>query len=158
MYCTSKVLLGPLGPLLRDLAAASGPHLSHCVPLAWVPFVPPIAPLAAAAGLYPAPLKSCCLPAPAYPPCLLSSFPSAAPPGNNQLSQLEDIGYLCRLPGLNLINLAGNPLCKDHDYQSYVLSHLQHLSYLDYRRVSAPDVALAVERHQVRGPVGAGRV
>ena len=38
-----------------------------------------------------------------------------------------------RFTNLQLLNLAGNPLCQDPDYKSFVLSHLKHLLYLDYR-------------------------
>jgi hypothetical protein len=43
------------------------------------------------------------------------------------------VSYLVRFTNLQLLNLAGNPLAKEPDYRGYVLSHLQHLSYLDYR-------------------------
>lgn len=55
--------------------------------------------------------------------------------GNNCLSQLTSVSYLVRFTHLQLLNLAGNPLCQDQDYRSYVLSHLKHLAYLDYRCV-----------------------
>ena len=43
----------------------------------------------------------------------------------------------------------GNPMCADHDYRSYVLSHIKDLTYLDYRRVVPADVQQAMEQHQV---------
>ncbi len=58
--------------------------------------------------------------------------------------------YLRQFKQLRLVNLAGNPICKDHDYRSYVLSHVKDLIYLDYRRVNQADVAAAREQHQVR--------
>lgn len=59
--------------------------------------------------------------------------------------------YLRQFKNLRLVNLAGNPICKEHDYRSYVLSHIKDLTYLDYRRVAAADVQQAMEQHQVRG-------
>jgi hypothetical protein len=53
--------------------------------------------------------------------------------GSNQLSRLESVSYLVRFTNLQLLNLAGNPLAKEPDYRSFVLSHMQHLRYLDYR-------------------------
>lgn len=53
--------------------------------------------------------------------------------GKNCLSQLTSTSYLVRFSRLELLNLAGNPLAQDQDYRSYVLSHLKHLRYLDYR-------------------------
>jgi hypothetical protein len=57
--------------------------------------------------------------------------------------------YLRQFRNLRLVNLAGNPMCKDHDYRSYVLSHIKDLTYLDYRRVATADVQAAREQHQV---------
>lgn len=68
--------------------------------------------------------------------------------GRNNIAKLEGVMYLRRFSGLHLLNLAGNPICKDEFYRSYVLSHIKHLVYLDYRRVVAADVAAAVEQHQ----------
>lgn len=83
-------------------------------------------------------------------PCTHGLTPSCpSPAGNNQLSQLDNIMYLRQFKQLRLVNLAGNPICKDHDYRSYVLSHIKDLIYLDYRRVNQADVAAAREQHQV---------
>ncbi|EFJ51609.1 hypothetical protein VOLCADRAFT_73327 [Volvox carteri f. nagariensis] len=68
--------------------------------------------------------------------------------GNNQLTQLDNVMYLRQFKQLRLVNLAGNPICKDHDYRSYVLSHIKDLIYLDYRRVNPADVQAAREQHQ----------
>lgn len=57
--------------------------------------------------------------------------------------------YLRQFKKLRLINLAENPIALSSDYRSYVLSHIKDLTYLDYRRVNAADVATAVEQHQV---------
>lgn len=68
--------------------------------------------------------------------------------GNNNLKKLDCVMYLRKFSNLRLINLAGNPLCKEPDYQSYVLSHIKDLTYLDYRRVAPADVQTAMEQHQ----------
>ena len=57
--------------------------------------------------------------------------------------------YLRQFKKLRLVNLAGNPIAAAPDYRSYVLSHIRDLTYLDYRRVNAADVAAAIEQHQV---------
>lgn len=83
-------------------------------------------------------------------PCMAHCYPVATPlAGNNQLAQLDNVMYLRQFRQLRLVNLAGNPICKDHDYRSYVLSHIKDLTYLDYRRVAAADVQAAREAHQV---------
>eukprot|EP00879_Flechtneria_rotunda_P020620 GHRR01021699.1.p1 GENE.GHRR01021699.1~~GHRR01021699.1.p1 ORF type:complete len:536 (+),score=232.58 GHRR01021699.1:130-1737(+) len=68
--------------------------------------------------------------------------------GNNGIARLDQLSSLVRFTRLHLLNLAGNPMCKDPDYKSYVLSHLKNLSYLDYRRVQNADRAAAMEQHQ----------
>lgn len=60
--------------------------------------------------------------------------------------------YLRQFKKLRLVNLAGNPIAVLPDYRSYVLSHIKDLTYLDYRRVNAADVASAIEQHQVQRP------
>ena len=60
--------------------------------------------------------------------------------------------YLRQFKKLRLVNLAGNPIAAAADYRSYVLSHIKDLTYLDYRRVNAADVAAAMEQHQVITP------
>lgn len=72
--------------------------------------------------------------------------------GNNKISKLDDkeknVMYLRRFPNLRLLNLAGNPFCKEHNYRSYVLSHVKDLTYLDYRRVKPEHVQQAMEQYQ----------
>uniref|UniRef100_A0A7S0R7I6 Dynein regulatory complex subunit 3 n=1 Tax=Chlamydomonas leiostraca TaxID=1034604 RepID=A0A7S0R7I6_9CHLO len=68
--------------------------------------------------------------------------------GNNALKRLDNVMYLRQFRNLRLVNLAGNPFCKDHDYKTYVLSHIKDLTYLDYRRVYPADVQAAMEQHQ----------
>ena len=61
--------------------------------------------------------------------------------------------YLRQFKKLRLVNLGGNPIAASPDYRSYVLSHIKDLTYLDYRRLNAADVASAIEQHQVQIPV-----
>ncbi|DBB11623.1 hypothetical protein WJX82_004054 [Trebouxia sp. C0006] len=68
--------------------------------------------------------------------------------GRNSISAFDNVMYLRQFKKLRLVNLAGNPIAVLPDYRSYVLSHIKDLTYLDYRRVNAPDVASAIEQHQ----------
>ena len=69
--------------------------------------------------------------------------------GRNNVSAFDNVMYLRQFKKLRLVNLAGNPIALLPDYRSYVLSHIKDLTYLDYRRVNAADVASAIEQHQV---------
>jgi len=68
--------------------------------------------------------------------------------GNNLLKDLEGLMYLRPFRELRLINFAGNPICQDPEYRSYVLSHIKHLKYLDYRLVQEEAVLQAKEQYQ----------
>mmetsp|Transcript_22613 Transcript_22613/g.27292 ORF Transcript_22613/g.27292 Transcript_22613/m.27292 type:complete len:515 (-) Transcript_22613:220-1764(-) len=68
--------------------------------------------------------------------------------GNNLIEQLETVMYLRRFKNLRLVNLAGNPMCRDPEYRSYVLSHVKNLKYLDYRLVEDSTVSAAREQYQ----------
>lgn len=68
--------------------------------------------------------------------------------GSNNIQKLDNVMYLRRFKNLRAVNLAGNPICKEHDYRTYVLAHLKSLTYLDYRRVHPTDVTSAREQHQ----------
>ena len=69
--------------------------------------------------------------------------------GRNNISSFDNVMYLRQFKKLRLVNLAGNPIAGAADYRSYVLSHIKDLTYLDYRRVNAADVAAAMDQHQV---------
>ncbi len=43
-----------------------------------------------------------------------------APAGQNQLKKLDNVMYLRQFRNLRLVNLAGNPICKEHDYRRWV--------------------------------------
>ena len=68
--------------------------------------------------------------------------------GNNAISNLENVMYLRKFPKLRLVNLAGNPICKDPEYRPYVLSRIKKLKYLDYRLVDGDAVNTAREQYQ----------
>ncbi|CAD7704688.1 unnamed protein product [Ostreobium quekettii] len=68
--------------------------------------------------------------------------------GNNALKKLNNVMYLRQFKSLRIVKLEGNPICKDPEYRSYILSHISQLTYFDYRRVSQPDVTAALEQHQ----------
>lgn len=73
---------------------------------------------------------------------------SEAHAGKNQLAKLDRVLYLRQFENLELVTLAGNPLCREANYKSYLCSHIKNLKYLDYVRVKAEDVTLAMEQHQ----------
>jgi CRISPR/Cas system-associated protein Cas7 (RAMP superfamily) len=56
--------------------------------------------------------------------------------------------YLRQFKNLELVNLAGNPLCREANYKSYLLSNCKNLKYLDYTRITSDDVTAAFEQHQ----------
>ena len=68
--------------------------------------------------------------------------------GNNAIKELEYTMYLRRFNKLRMVNLAGNPICKDPEYRSYVLSHIKNLRYLDYRLVEESAILSAKEQYQ----------
>ena len=68
--------------------------------------------------------------------------------GNNLVKDLEALSYLRPFKSLRLINFAGNPICQDPEYRSYVLSHIKNLKYLDYRLVQQDAVLQAREQYQ----------
>lgn len=68
--------------------------------------------------------------------------------GNNHLSKLDKMLYLRQFKSLELVNLAGNPLCREANYKSYLCSHVKNIKFLDNVRVTADDVVAAMEQHQ----------
>nr|NP_001071195.1 dynein regulatory complex subunit 3 [Danio rerio]AAI25886.1 Zgc:153749 [Danio rerio] len=53
--------------------------------------------------------------------------------GNNSIAQLENVIYLRRFQSLRTLNLAGNPICEEDRYKTFVSAYLPELVYLDYR-------------------------
>jgi len=72
--------------------------------------------------------------------------------GNNLISQLDNVMYLRSFSKLQAVNLVGNPFCQEEEYRRYVLAHLKHIKYLDYRLVDQQAVAAAKEQYQVSFP------
>lgn len=68
--------------------------------------------------------------------------------GNNLISQLDNVMYLRSFSKLQAVNLVGNPFCQEEEYRRYVLAHLKHIKYLDYRLVDQQAVAAAKEQYQ----------
>lgn len=70
--------------------------------------------------------------------------------GDNLLPSLEDapIVYLRRFRRLRCLNLAGNPLCEDAEYEAFVVAHLPDLKFLDYRRVAEDTRKAALIKYQ----------
>ena len=68
--------------------------------------------------------------------------------GNNLVSDLTNVMYLRQFQNLQAVNLVGNPFCQEDEYRRYVLSHLKHIKYLDYRLVDEQAVSQAKEQYQ----------
>eukprot|EP00051_Salpingoeca_urceolata_P027911 m.483927 g.483927 ORF g.483927 m.483927 type:complete len:531 (+) comp23120_c0_seq1:216-1808(+) len=69
--------------------------------------------------------------------------------GENELEALEETSlYLRQFKHLRMITLAGNPLCKDSQYEPFVISHLPTIVYLDYRRIAPETREAASVRYQ----------
>ncbi|KAI9179347.1 hypothetical protein H9P43_004666 [Blastocladiella emersonii ATCC 22665] len=67
--------------------------------------------------------------------------------GNNDIQDMAELAYLSRFENLRLLNVSGNPLCRNPEYRSFVLSRLRHLKYLDYRLIEGKAVAAAREKY-----------
>eukprot|EP00744_Colponema_vietnamica_P004863 GILI01007203.1.p1 GENE.GILI01007203.1~~GILI01007203.1.p1 ORF type:complete len:523 (+),score=182.97 GILI01007203.1:70-1638(+) len=68
--------------------------------------------------------------------------------GQNRIASLEQLMYLRSFKSLRVLNLEGNPICKEPDYKLYVLAHLKALKYLDYALIEEASVVAAREAHQ----------
>lgn len=68
--------------------------------------------------------------------------------GTNLIKDLTQVMYLRRFRNLQLLNLAGNPICKNSEYRPYVLSHTWALKFLDYRLIDAHSILAAKEQYQ----------
>lgn len=73
---------------------------------------------------------------------------ASRPAGKNSLNKLDRALYLRQFEHLEAVSLAGNPLCREANYKSYMCSHIKGIKYLDYVRVKADDVTSAMEQHQ----------
>mmetsp|Transcript_23590 Transcript_23590/g.49132 ORF Transcript_23590/g.49132 Transcript_23590/m.49132 type:complete len:522 (+) Transcript_23590:162-1727(+) len=68
--------------------------------------------------------------------------------GNNKINSLDICQYLRKFKKLNLINLEGNPVCREPEYKAQLLAFLPKIKYLDYALIHASDVANAREQYQ----------
>jgi len=68
--------------------------------------------------------------------------------GNNLIRNLDSIMYLRPFAQLQAVNFVGNPFCQESEYRAYVLAHLKHVKYLDYRLVDEATVQNARELFQ----------
>ena len=63
--------------------------------------------------------------------------------GNNQISELKDIRNLKNLPKIIILDLSGNPLCKEQNYRIFTLFHLKKLKVLDGISIESGEQQLA---------------
>lgn len=64
--------------------------------------------------------------------------------GDNLITSFEPmVTYLRNFKYLQVLNLSGNDICRDPDYEVYILAHMKYLKYLDYYIVSEQEVAKA---------------
>mmetsp|Transcript_5108 Transcript_5108/g.15105 ORF Transcript_5108/g.15105 Transcript_5108/m.15105 type:complete len:547 (-) Transcript_5108:357-1997(-) len=63
--------------------------------------------------------------------------------GNNRIADLEQTKVLRKFHKLQAVTFAGNPMAGKDDYRAYVLAHLRHLRFLDYRLVDEAEVQQA---------------
>lgn len=76
--------------------------------------------------------------------------------GNNAISSLDgklqgEVGlchYLRKFKKLNLLNLEGNPVCKEAEYKYMLLAYLPNIKYLDYALIHEGEVTTAREQYQ----------
>lgn len=67
---------------------------------------------------------------------------------------LDNILYLRQFPRLRMLHLSGNPVSTpgaagfNPEFKSFVLAHLKHLRFLDYRLVDPGAVVVAKEQYQ----------
>ncbi|KAI8915048.1 hypothetical protein BC831DRAFT_488112 [Entophlyctis helioformis] len=67
--------------------------------------------------------------------------------GNNNIPVMENLAYLIKFENLRVLNVAGNPFCKNPNYKYYCLAHLKRLKYLDYRLVDDESTKISHEKY-----------
>lgn len=68
--------------------------------------------------------------------------------GCNKIATFDPtIKYLGQFDNLQVINLAGNDVCKNPDYTSRVVAYLDKLKYLDYRIITEDERQKALAEH-----------
>ncbi|CAM9371112.1 unnamed protein product, partial [Hapterophycus canaliculatus] len=68
--------------------------------------------------------------------------------GNNRIANLDSIIRLRRYPKLQLVNLEGNPVCREVEYRFTVLAYIKNITYLDYGTIDPTEVLQAKEQYQ----------
>lgn len=68
--------------------------------------------------------------------------------GNNNIKGLENVVYLRHFKNLKTLNLNGNLFCEDTNYRAYVVAHLSHLIYLDFRLIDSATREAALEQYR----------
>jgi len=65
--------------------------------------------------------------------------------GSNLIKELEETKKLRRFAKLHAVTFAGNEVAtrQPHEYRAFVLAHLRHLRFLDYRLIDELEVAQA---------------
>ena len=67
--------------------------------------------------------------------------------GNNHISTLKQIQHLKDLPKLIILDLSGNPLCRELNYRLYSVYYLRKLKVLDGIGVDVNEQAMAREKY-----------
>ena len=68
--------------------------------------------------------------------------------GNNLISDTGSIMYLRPFENLHVLTMSGNPIEQEADYRPFILAHLKHLKFLDYRLIDEQAVQSAMEQFQ----------
>lgn len=69
--------------------------------------------------------------------------------GDNKIATYQQtISYLRNFKKLQVVNFAGNKICEEMYYRSYVIAMLSHLKYLDYTFIRDDERNKALEEHR----------
>ena len=68
--------------------------------------------------------------------------------GRNNIKSFDNVIYLRKFENLRLLNLEGNPICKEADYRMLTIAYLDFLKYLDYSMIRKDEVDIAKEQFQ----------
>jgi len=68
--------------------------------------------------------------------------------GKNNIKSFDNVIYLRKFQKLRLLNLEGNPICKEVDYRMLTIAYLDFLKYLDYSMIRIDEVEIAKEQFQ----------
>ena len=66
--------------------------------------------------------------------------------GNNEVESLDQAIKLRQLRSLKMVNLTGNPICREPEYKTTILAYVNNLMYLDYALISAQEFSAAREQ------------